>query len=78
MKYNELLDDELEISNIRIGLISQSGSTDRYKELINKINRELDLEEKLVDLIDEIDNKSINDIIKESLEMTNKNRRGNK
>jgi hypothetical protein len=74
LKYNELLDDELEISNIRIGLISQSGSTDRYKELINKINRELDLEEKLVDLIDEIDNKSINDIIKESLEMTNKNR----
>jgi hypothetical protein len=74
LKYNELLDDELEISNIRIGLVSQSGSTDRYKELINKINRELDLEEKLVDLIDEIDNKSINDIIKESLEMTNKNR----
>jgi len=69
-----LLDDELESSNIRIALLGQSGSTDRYKQLINKVNRELDLEEKLIDLIDEIDNKSINDILKESLEMTRKNK----
>jgi hypothetical protein len=68
------LDDELESSNIRIALLGQSGSTDRYKQLINKVNRELDLEEKLIDLIDEIDNKSINDILKESLEMTRKNK----
>ena len=69
-----MLDDELESSNIRIALLGQSGSTDRYKQLINKVNRELDLEEKLIDLIDEIDNKSINDILKESLEMTRKNK----